>query len=57
LAQTVEEEGLRSPSVIVVGDVVRGVAAVGDLAGGLTSDVADDLANGLARGLALRRAG
>jgi uroporphyrin-III C-methyltransferase len=33
LAATIEREGLASPSVIVVGDVVRGVAAVRESAG------------------------
>lgn len=35
LAATVESEGLASPSVIVVGDVVRGVAAAAEITGGV----------------------
>jgi uroporphyrin-III C-methyltransferase len=35
LAATVEREGLASPSVIVVGDVVRGVAAAAEIATGV----------------------
>jgi uroporphyrin-III C-methyltransferase len=35
LAATVEREGLASPSVIVVGDVVRGVAAAAEIANGV----------------------
>jgi uroporphyrin-III C-methyltransferase len=52
LAQTIEEQGLRSPSVIVVGDVVSGVAAAR-----LSTNFPEDLSNEPEKGLALRRAG